>query len=138
MELRLELERLRRDNAQLQHTVSQLQQRVQELGVESDDLREICATKGVDIKDALAARQHRRMFARALAEYVPSTASPASEALNILEISTPHSPFHPESTAIAWQGHSICRQSRHASPNQAKCSSRDNVCGNLRGGHSKQ
>ena len=111
MELRLELERLRRDNAQLQHTVSQLQQRVQELGVESDDLREICATKGVDIKDALAARQHRRMFARALTEHPPSTASTASDAFTTLEISTPDSLDHAESTAIEWQKYGTCRQS---------------------------
>ena len=100
MELRLELERLRRDNAQLQHTVSQLQQRVQELGVESDDLREICATKGVDIKDALAARQHRRMFAQALTGHPRRTVSIASEALNMLEISTQHSSNQAEYTTI--------------------------------------
>ena len=91
MDLHLELERLRSDNERLQHTVLQLEHRVQELGVESEDLREICAAKGVNIKDALAARQHRRIFARALTGHPRSTASIASEALNLLEISTQHS-----------------------------------------------
>ena len=91
MDLHLELERLRSDNERLQHTVLQLEHRVQELGVESEDLREICAAKGVNIEDALAARQHRRIFARALTGHPRSTASIASEALNLLEISTQHS-----------------------------------------------
>ena len=146
MELYLELERLRRSNAQLQRTVSQLEQRVQELGVESEDLREICAAKGVDVTDALAARQHRRMFARALTDHPPSTASIASEALNMLEISTRGSLLLAESTAIASQRHGMCWQSRHASPNLGKvlilqplsdpvCGK---ICGNSRGRHSKQ
>ena len=88
MDLHVELERLRSENERLQHTVLQLEHRVQELGVESEDLREICAAKGVDITDALAARQHRRIFARALTGHPRSTASIASEALNLLEIST--------------------------------------------------
>ena len=67
MDLHVELERLRRENAQLERTVAQLGQRVQDLSLESEDLREICAAKGVYIMDALAARQHRRMLRRALA-----------------------------------------------------------------------
>ena len=91
MDLHVELERLRSDNERLRHTVLQLEHRVQELGVESEDLREICAAKGVDVVDALAARQHRRMFAQALTGHPCSTESIASEALNLLEISTQHS-----------------------------------------------
>ena len=96
----MELERLRSDNKRLQHTVLQLEHRVQELGVESEDLREICAAKGVDITEALAARKHRRMFARALTGHPRRTASIASEALNMLEISTQHSSNQAEYTTI--------------------------------------
>ena len=104
MDLHVELERLRRDNAQLQDTVSQLEHRVQELGVESADLREICAAKGVDIKDALAARQHRRMFARALEEHPPEVASTATEVLEMLEISTPHPQIEQTSPQLKARG----------------------------------
>ena len=103
MDLHVELARLRRDNAQLQHTVSQLEHQVQELRVESEDVREICAAKGVNIKDALAARQHRRMFAQALIEHPRRTAITASEALNVLEISASHSRNQAESTRIERQ-----------------------------------
>ena len=58
------------------------------LSVETEDLREICATMGVDIEEALAARQHRRMFTRALDDHPRGTAINASEVLNVLEIST--------------------------------------------------
>ena len=100
MDLHVELERLRSDNERLQHTVLQLEHRVQELAVESEDLREICAAKGVDVVDALAARQHRRMFAQALTGHPRRTVSIASEALNMLEISTQHSFNEAEYNAI--------------------------------------
>ena len=111
MDLHVELERLRRDNAQLQHTVSQLEHQVQELRVESEDVREICAAKGINIKDALAARQHRRMFARALTEHPLTTASTASDALSLLEISTQHSLNQAESTTIERWRHGTSRES---------------------------
>ena len=100
MDLHVELERLRSDNERLQRAVLQLEHRVQELGVESEDLREICAAKGVDITEALAARQHRRMFAQALTGHPRRTVSIASEALNMLEISTQHSSNQAEYTTI--------------------------------------
>ena len=96
MDLHVEMERLRRDNAQLQKTVSLLEHRVQELSVESEDLREICAAKGISVKDAVAARQHRRMFARALTEYPTGASGTASDVFNLLEISPPHSLSHAE------------------------------------------
>ena len=111
MDLHEELERLRRDNAQLQHTVSQLERQVQVLGVESEDLREICAAKGVEITDALAARQHRRMFARALTEHPLRRAGTVSDALSVLEISTQHSLNQAESTTIERWRHGTSRES---------------------------
>ena len=93
MDLHVELERLRRDNAQLQHTVSQLEHQVQELRVESEDLREICAAKGVDI--------------------TRSTASIASEALNLLEISTQHYFNQAEYTTTERWTHGTSRKSVH-------------------------
>ena len=117
MDLHVELERLRRDNAQLQHNVAQLEHQIQELRVESTDLREICGAKGVNIEDALAARQHCRMFARALTEHPLRTASTASDALNLLEIGTPRSLNQAESTTIQRRRNGTSKRSMHASLN---------------------
>ena len=117
LDLTVELERLRRDNAQLQRTISQLGHQVQELGVECNDYREICAAKGFNIEEALAARLHRRMFARLLPVHPRRAASTASEALGVLEISTPHPQNQAESTAIETQSHGNSRQSLGTSLN---------------------
>ena len=45
-----EVERLRRENQQLQKTVAQLEVRVEELGLECEDLREICVAKRVSTR----------------------------------------------------------------------------------------
>ena len=86
-----EMERLRRENQQLRKTVGHLELQAEELGLECDDLREICAAKNVSIGDALAARRHQRMFAKARADHPLGSLRAASEVISALEISQPDS-----------------------------------------------
>ena len=86
-----EMERLRRENQQLRATVSQLESQVEELGLECEDLRQICAAKSVSVGDALAARRHHRMFAKACTDHPLGSMRTSSEALSVPEISQPHS-----------------------------------------------
>ena len=81
------MERLRRENQQLQKTVSQLELQVEELGLECNDLREICAANSISVGDALAARRHHRMFVRARADHPLGSMRASSEVLSALEIS---------------------------------------------------
>ena len=96
-----EMERLRRENQQLRATVSQLESQVEELGLECEDLREICAVKSVSVGDALAARRHHRMFAKARADHPLGSMRASSEVLSALEISHSDSRIHTEPRGIA-------------------------------------
>ena len=97
-----ELERLRRESQQLQKTVSQLELQVEELGFECKDLREICAAKSVSVGDALAARRHQRMFAKARRDHPLGSMRTSSEVLNVREISDANSSKHAEPQEIAY------------------------------------
>ena len=96
-----EVERLRRENQQLQEAVTKLELRVEELGLECEDLRQICASKSFSVGDALAARRHHRKFASARSKHPLGCMRTASEALSVLEIS--HSNFckHEDPRGIA-------------------------------------
>ena len=96
-----EMERLPRENQQLQKTVSQLELQVEELGLECDDLREICAANSVSVGDALAARRHHRNFAKARADHPLGSMLAASEVISALEISRPDSRRHAGPRGIA-------------------------------------
>ena len=98
-----EMERLRRENQHLRKTVEKLELQVEELGVECDDLRQICAAKNVSIGDALAARRHHRMFAKARAGHPLGSLVASSEVISLLEISHPYSRRHagPRGNSIA-------------------------------------
>ena len=87
-----EMERLRRENQHLRETVEKLEFQVEELGVECDDLRQICAAKDVNVGEALAARRHHRMFAKARADHPLGSMRTASEVISALEISRPNFP----------------------------------------------
>ena len=105
-----EMERLRRENQQLRKTVSQLELRVEELGLECDDLRQICAAKHINVGDALAARRHHRMFAKARADHPLGSMRASSEVLSALEIS------HSESRNTGFRGIANIR-----TPDGAEC-----------------
>ena len=96
-----EVERLRRENQKLQETVLHLKLQVEELGLECEDLREICAEKSVNVGDALAARRHHRMFAKARACHPLGSMRAASEVTSALEISRPDSRKHAGPLGIA-------------------------------------
>ena len=99
-----EMERLRRENQHLRKTVEHLELQVEELGVECDDLRQICAAKNVNVGDALAARRHHRMFAKARADHPLGSMRAASEVISALEISRPNSRRHAGPRGIANRG----------------------------------
>ena len=101
MEMDDEVERLRRENQKLQETVLHLKLQVEELGLECEDLREICAEKSVNVGDALAARRHHRMFAKACTDHPLGSMRTSSEALSVLEISHCHACKRAESDGIA-------------------------------------
>ena len=96
-----EMERLRRENQQLRKTVEHLELQVQELGVECDDLRQICAAKNVNVGDALAVKRHHRMFAKARADHPLGSMRAASEVISAQEISRPDSRRHAGPRGIA-------------------------------------
>ena len=113
-----EMERLRRESQQLRKTVGHLELQVEELGVECDDLRQICAAKNVSIGDALAARRHHRMFAKARADHPLGSMQTSSEVLSAFEISHSDSRRHTEYRGIALRGkaggrtRTSCRRTR--------------------------
>ena len=82
-----EMERLRIENQQLRKTVEHLELQVEELGVECDDLRQICAANNIRVGDALAVRRHHRMFAKACADHPLGSMEAASEVISAVEIS---------------------------------------------------
>ena len=58
--------------------VSELRVRVKELGEENRDLRELCNDRGIQYEERLAARRHKRYFARLREKHPirrPATAS---------------------------------------------------------------
>ena len=89
-----EMERLRHECQQLRKKVSHLELQVEELGLECEDLREICAANSVSVGDALAARRHHRMFAKARADHPLGSMRTASEVLGAVEISLSDSRKH--------------------------------------------
>ena len=66
--------------------VSDLKLRMKELGDENNDLRELCNQKGIQWEDWLAARRHRRSFARSLGEHPNGTPVTAMDALCVAPI----------------------------------------------------
>ena len=105
-----EIERLRSENQQLRKTVSQLELQVEELGLECNDLREICAANSISVGDALAARRHQRMFAKARADHPLGSMRASSEVVSALEIS------HSESRNTTFRGIANIR-----TPDGAEC-----------------
>merc|ERR1719460_501413 len=79
MDLKAELECLKRKNAQLE-------MRVAELVATCEDLKTIGAAKGLNYDDALAALRHRRSFAQTCSEHPVHTTTVASEVLTVLPI----------------------------------------------------
>ena len=63
----------------LQKEVSELKAQLKELDEENGDLREICVESRIPWEDKLAARRHKRYFARLCAEHPIGRAAPASE-----------------------------------------------------------
>ena len=70
----------------LRQSKAMLEVRVQELGTDLEDLKEICAAKGVQYQDALAARRHRRSFARTCSEHGISATATVCDTLSVLPI----------------------------------------------------
>ena len=79
MDIKAELDRLKRKNAELEA-------RVQELTATCEDLKSICAAKGVFYEEALAARRHRRSFAQTYREHPVGATTSASEVLTMVPI----------------------------------------------------
>ena len=65
----------------LRQEVAELQLRVEELGAENHDLRELCDEKGVPYKDRLAARLHSRCFAKRCVAHPLGATATASDVL---------------------------------------------------------
>ena len=62
----------------LRKEVSELTLRLKELGAENRDLRELCNERGIQYEERLAARRHKRCFARSCEKHPigrPGTAS---------------------------------------------------------------
>ena len=97
-----ELERVRQENAELR-------QRVQELSEECADLRDCCEVNGVQYKETLATRQHRRSFERACAEHPIGRACTASEAVGMAGVNFGKIPAFSEmaNTVVIGSGYSF-------------------------------
>ena len=78
-----------RDFKAMRKRLAQAEIRMQELDLEVRDLHEICAAKGVNSHELLAARKHRRMFAEACTEHALGKPAGASDALIKMRISPP-------------------------------------------------
>ena len=65
----------------LREEVSALQLRVEELREENRDLRDICSGSGIQYEERLAARRHKRLFARLCAERPIGKKAVASDVL---------------------------------------------------------
>ena len=65
----------------LRHEVSELRSRLDQMGVENADLREICAANGICCEEQLAAYRHRRYFARLCDEHPIGGTLAASDVL---------------------------------------------------------
>ena len=70
----------------LRKQVSELTLRLKELGEENRDLRELCNERGIQYAERLAARRHKRYFARLCEKHPIGRPATASDVLGAAPI----------------------------------------------------